>query len=66
MLGVEETKLLQLRQECLSCTVENRKKDLLGLNSAWITPLSICNNHELLRQILEYLYSKKRKQNIKQ
>jgi DNA modification methylase len=59
MLGVEETKLLQLRQEMLSCTVENREKDLLGLNSAWITPLSICNNHELLRQILEYLYSKK-------
>ncbi|MDR2601323.1 MAG: hypothetical protein LBC53_02565 [Spirochaetaceae bacterium] len=53
MLGVDETKLLKLRQEMLSCTVENREKNLLGLNPAWIAPLSICNNHELLRQILK-------------
>jgi DNA modification methylase len=59
MLGVDETGLLKLRQEMLSCTVENREKDLLSLNPAWISPLSICNNHELLQQILEYLYSKK-------
>jgi hypothetical protein len=59
MLGVDETKLLKLRQEMLSCTVENREKDLLGLNPAWCTPLSICNNHELLQQILKYLYAKK-------
>jgi hypothetical protein len=59
MLGVDETKLLKLRQEMLSCTVENREKDLLGLNPAWNSPLSMCNNHELLQQILEYLYLKK-------
>jgi DNA modification methylase len=59
MLGIDETKLLKLRQEMLSCTVENREKDLLGLNPAWNFPLSICNNHELLQQILKYLYSKK-------
>ena len=64
MLGIDETKLLKLRQEMLSCTVENREKDLLSLNSAWISPVSICNNHELLQQILEYLYSKKRNKTL--
>jgi DNA modification methylase len=59
MLGVDETKLLKLRQEMLSCTVENREKDLLELNPAWVSPLSICDNHELLQKILEYLYAKK-------
>jgi len=64
MLGVDEEKLLKLRQEMLSCTVENREKDLLGLNPVWYFPLSICNNHELLQQILEYLYSKKEKKTL--
>jgi DNA modification methylase len=59
MLGVDETKLLKLRQEMLSCTVENREKDLLSVNPVWISPISICDNHELLQKILEYLYSKK-------
>jgi DNA modification methylase len=59
MLGVDETGLLKLRQEMLSCTVENREKDLLSLNPAWISPVSICNNNELLQQILKYLYAKK-------
>jgi tRNA G10 N-methylase Trm11 len=59
MLGVDETKLAKLRQEMLSCTVENREKDLLGLNPAWVSPLSMCDNHELLQRILAYLYSKK-------
>jgi DNA modification methylase len=59
MLGIDEANLLKLRQEMLSCTVENREKDLLGLNPAWISPLLICDNHELLQKILEYLYAKK-------
>jgi len=64
MLSVDEKKLLKLRQEMLSCTVENREKDLLGLNPVWYFPLSICNNHELLQQILEYLYSKKERKTL--
>jgi hypothetical protein len=64
MLGVDETKLIKLRQEMLSCTVENREKDLLGLNYMWEFPLSICNNHELLQQILEYLYLKKERKTL--
>ena len=32
LLGVDEDGLVKLRQEMLSCTVENRAKDLLKLN----------------------------------
>jgi DNA modification methylase len=59
MLGINEKDILALRQEMLSCTVENREKDLLMVNHEWVQPLSICNNHELLQNILEYLYMKK-------
>ena len=59
MLGIDEIQLLKLRQEMLSCTVENREKDLLSLNPNWAYPVSACGNHELLQQILEYLYTKK-------
>jgi len=59
MLGIDEKNLLSLRQEMLSCTVENREKDLLAINPDWVYPLSICQNHELLQKILEYLYMKK-------
>jgi hypothetical protein len=64
MLGVDEAELLKLRQKMLSCTVENREKDLLAINSMWNLPLSICDNHELLQQILEYLYAKKEKKTL--
>jgi hypothetical protein len=35
LLGVGESELVQLRQEMLSCTVENRAKDLLSINPEW-------------------------------
>ena len=59
MLGIDEGNLLSLRQKMLSCTTENREKDLLAINPAWACPLLICNNQELLQKILEYLYAKK-------
>jgi len=64
MLGIDEKNLLSLRQEMLSCTVENREKDLLTINPSWVYPLSICQNHELLQKILEYLYIKKERKTI--
>lgn len=64
MLGIDETKLLALRQKMLSCTVENREKNLLAINPAWERSLSICNNHELLQHILEYLYTKKQNKTL--
>jgi len=59
MLGINEAEILKLRQEMLSCTVENREKNLLSINPNWSYPLTICNNHELLQKILAYLYMKK-------
>jgi len=59
MLGIDEKKLLALRQDMLSCTVENREKNLLAINPAWNNVLSICKDHELLQKILVYLYNKK-------
>ncbi|MCL2289117.1 MAG: site-specific DNA-methyltransferase [Bacteroidetes bacterium] len=64
MLGVNEKGLLTLRQEMLSCTVENREKDLLAINPLWTNALSICQNHELLQEILKYLYYKKEKKTL--
>lgn len=60
MLGIDEKGLLSLRQEMLSCTVENREKDLLAINSDWETPLKIAQDHELLQKIISYLEYKKK------
>jgi DNA modification methylase len=55
MLGIDEQGIIALRQEMLSCTVENREKDLLSLNKAWAEPITICNKQILLQKIIEYL-----------
>jgi hypothetical protein len=59
MLGIDETSLVNLRQEMLSCTVENREKDLLAINPTWVKPLAICKEQALLQKIIEYLNFKK-------
>lgn len=59
LLGVDEEGLIKLRQEMLSCTVENRVKDLMALNSNWKPALEVADNHELLQAILAYLESQK-------
>lgn len=48
LLGVDEEALVRFRQEMLSCTVENRAKDLLALNRKWEIPIAVCDEHELL------------------
>lgn len=55
MLGIDENNLRSLRQKMLSCTVENKEKDLLAINSNWGYPLSVAYEHELLKKILDYL-----------
>lgn len=55
MLGVDENNLRSLRQKMLSCTVENKEKDLLAINSNWKTPLSVAKEHKLLQKILGHL-----------
>lgn len=63
-LGVDETGLLNLRQKLLSCTVENRAKNLLELNSQWQKPIEVADNQKLLQKILEYLENEKREKRL--
>jgi DNA modification methylase len=60
LLGVDEDHLVALRQQMLSCTVENRAKDLLGLNPNWETAVRAADEQILLQTILDYLDSQKK------
>ncbi len=59
MLGINEQEVLDLRQKMLSCTVENREKNLLNLNKNWASAISSCEKNELLQIIIQYLEHKK-------
>lgn len=59
LLGVNEEGLAQLRQDMLSCTVENRAKDLLTMNPHWRTALDAADRHVLLQSVLAYLDTQK-------
>ncbi|MBL8206596.1 MAG: site-specific DNA-methyltransferase [Blastocatellia bacterium] len=59
LLGVDEKGLVRLRQEMLSCTVENRAKDLLAFNADWAAAITAADKQELLQTILRYLDSQK-------
>ena len=59
LLGVDEAGLSNLRQEMLSCTVENRVKDLLAINPKWKSAIDAADDQELLQAILSYLGSQK-------
>lgn len=59
LLGISEKELLKLRQTMLSCTVENRAKDLLGINPIWVNAIAAADGQELLQSILAYLEAEK-------
>ncbi len=59
LLGTDEKGLSDLRQSMLSCTVENRAKDLLKINSKWTDALTAVDSQELLQAILKYLENQK-------
>jgi DNA modification methylase len=59
LLGVEEMRLRQLRQDMLSCTVENRGKNLVGMNPNWEVAITASDEHELLQAVLAYLKEQK-------
>jgi DNA modification methylase len=59
LLGTDEQGLVKLRQEMLSCTVENRAKDLLSINPQWTVALAAADGQELLQAILKYLEDQK-------
>ncbi len=60
LLGLDEKSMVELRQEMLSATVENREKDLLELNPKWDEALKIADNQQLLQAILEHLNNQKK------
>lgn len=59
LLNTSEQELSKLRQEMLSCTVENKTKSLLHINPLWDTVIEIVRNQELLQNILKYLEDQK-------
>jgi DNA modification methylase len=61
LLGADEKRLRELRQEMLSCTVENRAKDLLKINPRWTSALAAAAGQQLLQAIVKYLASQKAK-----
>ena len=63
LLGVTEEELMSLRQAMLSCTVENKKKELLSVNKKWQCAIDVCDKQQLLQEILNYLDYKKRRKN---
>ena len=64
LLGVKEEELASLRQAMLSCTVENKKKELLSINNEWQCAIGVCDNQSLLQEILNYLDYKKEKKEL--
>lgn len=64
ILGVTESELTGLRQAMLSCTVENKSKELINLNNDWKTAINICDNLPLLQKIVAYLEYKKDKKEL--
>jgi DNA modification methylase len=54
LLGVNQETLCAYRQAMLSCTVENRAKDLLALNPRWQSAIQFADQQKLLQAILEY------------
>ena len=63
LLGINNSELASLRQAMLSCTVENKQKDLLSLNNEWSKAINICDHLPLLQEISNYLdYKKEQKE----
>lgn len=59
LLGTTSDELIALRQEMLSCTVENRAKALLDLNPAWRVAVEAAHSQELLQTLLAHLENQK-------
>jgi len=59
LLGINQQEMVYLRQQMLSCTVENKLKDLLGINPQWVEAIAATDQQELLQSILQYLDEQK-------
>ncbi len=61
LIGTDEKGIAKLRQELISCTVENRAKDLLKINPRWTHAIGVADEQRLLQSILKYLDNQKLK-----
>ena len=59
MLELTQAEVSHLRQEMLSCTVENREKDLLKICPKWVPFIEAANQQQLLTAINAYLQHEK-------
>ena len=59
MLELTQAEVSNLRQEMLSCTVENREKDLLKICPQWEPFIEAANQQKLLQTINTYLEHEK-------
>ena len=59
MLGLTHPEVTSLRQEMLSCTVENREKNLLKICPKWTPFIEAANNQKLLKTINTYFEHEK-------
>ena len=59
MLELTQAEVSHLRQEMLSCTVENREKDLLKICPQWVPVIEVANQQKLLIAINAYLQHEK-------
>lgn len=59
LLEVKEDELIRLRQEMLSCTVENKEKELLDINPDWKKAINSCESNDVLQAIISFLEYKK-------
>lgn len=55
MLGLTQAEVSELRQKMLSCTVENREKDLLKICPNWSPFIEAANRQKLLGAVNAYL-----------
>lgn len=59
LLGVGEKQMIEFRQAMLSCTVENRAKDLLAINPDWSAAIAAADRQDVLQKLLAYLEDRK-------
>ncbi len=55
LLDVDEAGLVDLRQRMLSCTVENRAKNLLSMRADWAAAVHAADDQALLQAVLGFL-----------
>lgn len=64
LLGIKEDELIKLRQTMLSCTVENKPKELSDIWPPYSEAGQIFQKQELINAILEFLEEEKKNKNL--